>query len=117
MYSPLYRLEQAFERMGIALKRQTMSSWLIKATRRYLKPVYELLKAHLLKEDILRADETTLQVLQEPGRDAKQKSYMWLYRTGRDAKNPVVIYEYQETRKAESSLPIPRRREHQRDHL
>lgn len=101
MYSPLYRLEQEFGRMGIELKRQTMSSWLIKATERYLKPVYELLKKNLLQEDILHADETTLQVLQEPGRAAKQKSYMWLYRTGREAKNPIVIYEYQETRKAE----------------
>lgn len=101
MYSPLYRLEQEFERMGIELTRQTMSSWLIRATDRYLKPVYNLLKENLLKEDILHADETTLQVLHEPGREAKQKSYMWLYRAGRAAKHPIMIYEYQETRKAE----------------
>lgn len=103
MYSPLYRLEQEFQRMGIELSRQTMSSWLIKATARYLKPVYDLLKARLLKEEILHADETTLQVLNEPGREARQKSYMWLYRTGREAKAAIVIYEYQETRKAENA--------------
>lgn len=102
MYSPLYRLEQEFARMGIPLLRQTMSSWLINATRRYLTPVYERLKARLLQEDILHADETTLQVLNEPGREAGQKSYMWLYRTGRESKGPIVIYEYQQTRKAEN---------------
>ena len=29
------------------------------------------------------ADETPLQVLQEPGRRAQTKSYMWLFRSGK----------------------------------
>lgn len=101
MHTPLYRLEQDFKRMGIELSRQTMSSWLIKATERYLDSVYNLLKRILLTHDILHADETTMQVLHEPQRQAQQKSYMWLYCTGRDAEHPIVIYEYHETRKAE----------------
>lgn len=52
---------------------------------------------HLLAQPILHADETTLQVLQEPGRRAETQSYMWLYRTGRDGP-PIVLYDYQETR-------------------
>ena len=32
------------------------------------------------KEDILHADETTVQVLKEPGRASRTNSYMWLYR-------------------------------------
>lgn len=45
----------------------------------------------------IRADETTLQVLREPGRTADQKSYLWLYRTG--PWSPLIIlYEYQPTR-------------------
>ena len=55
----------------------------------------------LLQEDILHADETTLQVLNEPGRKAQSKSYMWLYRAGRTALQQLVLYEYQETRVAE----------------
>jgi transposase len=51
----------------------------------------------LLEKDILHADETTLQVLKEPGRAAESKSYMWLYRTGRDGP-PIVLYDYQTTR-------------------
>ena len=49
----------------------------------------------------LHADETTLQVLKEPGRSSTSKSYMWLYRTSGCAKQTIVLYEYQPTRKAE----------------
>lgn len=55
--------------------------------------MYELLILH----DILHADETTLQVLAEPGRKADSKSFMWLYRTGRDVP-PIILYDYQTTR-------------------
>ena len=51
----------------------------------------------LLQRDILHADESTLQVLKEPGRLAESKSYMWLYRTGRDGP-AIVLYDYQTTR-------------------
>jgi len=51
----------------------------------------------LLQYDIICADETTLQVLHEPGRPASSESYMWLYRTGRDGP-PIVLFEYQTTR-------------------
>ena len=55
----------------------------------------------LLKLDILHADETTLQVLQEPGRPATSNSYLWLYRTGIE-RPPIVLYDYQETRAGEN---------------
>lgn len=101
MGSPLYRIEQMLNRRGIPLSRETMSNWLIKACRLWLKPIWELMKVLLLEEDILHADETTLQVLHEPARKAQTKSFMWLYRTGRYASQQMVIYEYQETRNAD----------------
>jgi hypothetical protein len=67
----------------------------------YLSAVYQRLKAFLLMETTLQADETTVQVLHEPGREAQSKSYEWVYRTGRFARHPIVIYDYQETRKQE----------------
>ena len=66
-----------------------------------LQPVYDLLHKQLCKEPVLHADETTLQVLKEPGRSSTSKSYMWLYRTSGCAKQAIVLYEYQPTRKAE----------------
>ena len=101
---PLNRQEQEFARLGINVSRQTMANWIIYTANHWLKPIYELLKATLSQNDILHADETTVQVIQEDGRDAKTNSYMWLYRTANDAKKPVVLYEYQPTRS--SSHPL-----------
>ena len=92
---PLYRQEQDWKRQGILLSRQTMSNWLIRATEDWLAPVYDTLKDQLLTHEVLHADETTLQVLREPGKSAQSKSYMWLYRTSGDAPSPIVLYEYQ----------------------
>ena len=101
MYSPLYRQEQELCRMGVQLSRQTMSKWLSLACKEYLQPIYELLKKRVQAADICHADETPLQVLNEPNRTPQQKSYIWLFRTGKYAEHPAIVYEYHETRKAE----------------
>ena len=100
MGSPLYRQEQEIKRKGIHLSRQTMSNWMLKATEDYLAPVYEQLHRELLTRDVLHADETTLQVLHEPGKKPQSDSYMWLYRTSGDTDKPIVLYEYQPGRGA-----------------
>ena len=102
MGSPLYRQEQEINRQGIQLSRQTMSNWILKATEDYLTPVYKQLHKELLKRDVLHADETTLQVLHEPGKAPQSESYMWLYRTGGDTDKPIVLYEYQPGRGAKN---------------
>ena len=104
MASPLYRQEQEWARQGLKLSRQTMSNWVLRATEDHLLPVYEELHRQLVKREVLHADETTLQVLHEPGKKAQTKSYMWLYRTGRDGGPPIVLYEYQPSRKAEHAV-------------
>ena len=101
MAIPLYRQEQEWNRCGINLSRQTMSNWLIKATFDWLEPIYDALKEMLCMRKVLHADETSLQVLHEPGKSAQSKSYMWLYRTSGDTQNPIVLYEYQPDRRAE----------------
>ena len=84
-------------RLGVKISRQTLANWMIHGADRWLRPLYERMHEHLLKQDILYADETTLQVLREPGRSAESTSYLWLYRTGR-AGPAIVIYDYQTTR-------------------
>lgn len=95
---PLYRQEKEFNRNGIELSRQTMSNWMLKSTEDWLKPIYDKLHDVLRRQEVLHADETTLQVLHEPGKTAQSKSYMWLYRTSGDAKIPIVLYDYQPDR-------------------
>ena len=101
MAVPLYRQEQEWTRCGIDLSRQTMSNWLIKATFDWLEPIYDALAEMLCLRKVLHADETTLQVLHEPGKPVQSKSYMWLYRTSGDTGSPIVLYEYQPDRRAE----------------
>lgn len=62
---------------------------------------FQLLRRELLANSILHADETTLMVLKEPGRKARQKSYVWDCRTSGDFPRPVVLYDYQPTRAGE----------------
>ena len=97
MSLPLYRQEQEFKRLGVELTRQNLSNWIIKGAS-LLRPLYNEMKKSLLNETLLHADETTLEVLNEPGNDTKTKSYVWIYRTSVYNTNPVVIYEYTQGR-------------------
>lgn len=93
---PLYRQEQQFKRFGINLSRQTLANWVIKGSV-WLECLYVAMHRELISKEILHADETVLEVLKEPGREASAQSYMWLYRTGRADKG-IVLYEYQQGR-------------------
>ncbi|WP_138753598.1 IS66 family transposase [Paenibacillus sinopodophylli] len=97
---PLYRQEQQFARMGYTLSRQTMANWMVYGAEQWLMPMIAEMKKHLLQQETLHADETTLQVLREPGKSAEATSYLWLYRTGRGVP-PAVVYDYQRTRGGE----------------
>lgn len=57
MYSPLYRLQQEFERQGLKLSRQTMANWLLNISEKWLRPVYDTLREQLCKEPVLHADD------------------------------------------------------------
>jgi transposase len=73
---------------------------MIYGAEQWLSPMVDAIKAYLLRQETLHADETTLQVLREPGRSAESTSYLWLYRTGRGV-SPAVLYDYQMTRGGE----------------
>ena len=90
---PLYHLEkQLSQRHGIDCSRQTMARWLIDLMTP-LRPVYNLMKDEAIEYDIGSCDATTLQVLNEPGRPAKTKSYVYCMRGGPPEKS-VILYEY-----------------------
>ena len=95
---PLYRTEKKLTCDGVVLSRQTMANWLIYCAQNYLSALYALLITCLMKETTLHADETTIQVLREPGRAPQTKSYEWLYRTSGCSEHAIVIFDYRETR-------------------
>lgn len=94
---PLYRQEKDWKQMGVILSRATMANWIIYCAGNYFSPLYDYLHQELLKRQFLMADETRIQVLKEPGRNAETDSYMWLFRTGEDGLPPIILYKYEET--------------------
>lgn len=95
---PLYRQEQDWKQMGVAFSRATLANWIIYCAGNYFSPLYGYFHRELLKRQFLMADETRIQVLKEPGRDAETDSFMWLFRTGEDGLPVIILYRYTETR-------------------
>lgn len=95
---PLYRQEITFKQLGINLSRQTMSNWLIKCSNIYFLKMIDLMKKELVAMDIIRADETKVEVLHEPGKKASALSYMWVYASGRSESKQLVIFKYEASR-------------------
>ncbi len=58
-----------------------------------LQPIYNLFKDQVIDYDVASCDATTLQVLNEPGRPAETKSYVYCVRGGPPDKY-VVLYDY-----------------------
>jgi len=95
---PLNRQEDEFKRQNITISRQTMANWCMYVSTHWLMPIYALLHSVLLAFTNIHADETQLQVINEPNRKATTKSYMWVYLTGMYAEHQVVLFEYSQTR-------------------
>ncbi|WP_299013457.1 IS66 family transposase [uncultured Photobacterium sp.] len=91
---PLYRIEKELARVGVDIQRTTLANWMIK-TAELLSPIYLAMRRALLKEVVIHGDETTLQVLKEPGKKAQSKSYLWAYSSPEQSTTPVVLFEYQ----------------------
>ena len=100
---PLYRQTKQFERLGIALPRNTLANHMIKAGA-LIEPLIDALQAHIRRHDIVQMDETPVQVLKEPGKVAQSKSYMWVMKGGPPG-HPGIVYHYDPGR----SQAVPKR--------
>jgi|AGTN01.2.fsa_nt_gi Transposase and inactivated derivatives len=95
---PLYRIEQDLRNNGVEISRATLANWVISSAERYLELLWYAMKAIVLSETVINADETPVQVLKEKDRSAKQKSYMWVFCSGEFSKNPAILYMYSTSR-------------------
>ena len=95
-HQPFYRQERFFTRLGVDIGRATMCNWAMKAAEACM-PLLNLIQDEVLAGKLINIDETTVQVLAEPGRAATSTSYMWLFRRG-DPDRPALIYQYHPTR-------------------
>ena len=101
---PYFRQEKDWKQYGVSITRATMVNWVIRNSQAFFLPMYEYFHRKLLERKFAMADETPLQVLQEPGRRAQTKSYMWLFRSGEDGEAPVIIFKYSETRAGDTAV-------------
>ena len=88
---PLYRQAALLGRFGGDLSRTTLAASIVKVGDA-VQPIINLLRDHLLEADLIHADETTLQVLKEPGRAAQTKSYLWAQASGTGP--PIRLFGY-----------------------
>ena len=93
---PFYRQEQQFKRYGVEITRSTMCNWAFKVANR-LRPLIEMLRLVILSGPLINIDETTVQVLAEPGRKPQAKSYAWVFRGGAPFM-PGLYYNYAPSR-------------------
>jgi hypothetical protein len=75
----MYRLELEWKSLGLEISRKTLCNWVIVTYRDWLSFVVKLLTKKLLEQNYIHADETPVQVLNEPGRKNTTMSYMWVY--------------------------------------
>lgn len=79
----------------IAASRGTLANWIIRPAELHYRRLVDALRKTLLSQPLIHGDETTVQVLKEPGKTAQSKSYMWVYRSAEDCAEPVVLFDYQ----------------------
>ena len=95
---PLNRQEEDWKQLGVPLSRATLANWIIYCAENYLRHVYDYFHRQLRMRKYLMADETRVQVLNEPERNPETDSWMWLFRSGEDGLPPLLLYHYTETR-------------------
>ncbi|WP_061236471.1 IS66 family transposase, partial [Leptospira santarosai] len=90
---PFYRQVGILQSSGVEISRTTLSNTAIQVFEK-LSPMMEDVRRELFKSKYLQIDETTLQVLNEPGKSNTSKSYMWVIR-GLIRGKPVILYHYE----------------------
>ena len=104
---PLYRQEKIWDDKGLVLPRSMTSNWCIKLSEYYFEPIYNLMLKKLKEgNELLHADESTMQCNKEPGKKASSKSYMWVLASGELEKEKGVIFSYSRSRSGETAQKL-----------
>lgn len=101
---PLHRLEKEFAAKGVQLSRTTMANWIIMASAMWVRPVWEQMHRELVTSSVIHADETVVQVLNEPGNKNKTESRMWVYCNGKLNDHSNILFQYAPTRNGDNAV-------------
>ena len=100
---PLYRQSTILSRFGIEMNRTTLANWMIKCGE-LVQPLINRFEEQLLSQPYLHMDETPVQVLNEAGKSAESKSYMWVRSAGPPDQR-LILFDYDSSR----SGAVPRK--------
>jgi transposase len=89
-YTPLYRLEDIFERSGFAIARSTMSLW-CRDMAEMVTPLYRLMVQRVLASGVIGTDDTIMPML-NPGAGKASRARMWVY-VG-DDDHPYQVFDF-----------------------
>ena len=105
---PEYRQEKEWERLGFPLSRQTMSNWILRVDRDYLRSMTAYMLKTLKNESaVLHCDETPVKVLDEKTDNGNpKKCHMWVVRSGKHEAKQLVIFNYRASRGADAATDI-----------
>lgn len=90
---PLTRQVGIFERSGVTVPQSTLCDWMHR-TAGLLRPIYETLKHDVLAGDLLRLDDTRLELQRNSQQLAKKRCYLWEYRNERG----TTVFDFTLTR-------------------
>ena len=95
-HMPYYRQIKQYSHLGMkGLTESTVDGW-FKQTMELLKPLYEVLKAEVMKADYVQADETTTPVINKETHKAA-KEYLWMVRAVMER---LVLFHYDQGSRA-----------------
>jgi transposase len=89
-YTPLYRLEDIFERSGFAIARSTQSLW-CRDVADLVRPLYDLMVRRVLGSRVVGTDDTVMPML-NPGAGKASKARMWVYVGDQD--HPYHVFDF-----------------------
>ncbi|MGZ2471728.1 transposase [Sinorhizobium medicae] len=75
--TPLYRLSEMYDRLGIDISRSVMADWVGRVSV-LLSPLILLIRAHIAAVDRIHTDDTPVDVL-DPGRGKTKTGRVWVY--------------------------------------
>lgn len=94
---PLYRQERALQDMGVPIRRNILANWMILSSK-YLEQLWERMKAEMLTQGVIHADETPYQVLINEKGNPRAKLQIWAYVSGKACLRQIACFEYQPSR-------------------
>ena len=95
-HMPYYRQIKQYSHLGMkGLTESTVDGW-FKQTMQLLRPLYEVLKAEVMKSDYVQADETTTPVINKDTHKAA-KEYLWMVRA---VIQRLVLFHYDQGSRA-----------------